>query len=202
MNLTPEKIKKIKELNRVHIDKAYKDLGKVLSILGKDSWNGKVSSYRNASDVVWHQKAVIHSVILSDYLEMNSKFDTLILNYFFNHCQNSYEDTIKKTGAEEFKIFQVEILESMPFLRKFTIIKRFVEVPSDMKKNVEKLNDLRNAIAHHMLPEKLKDNRVIYKKKLIYNLDGLKCYHEDIIKTFDFFQNLFYEAFENNKKED
>jgi hypothetical protein len=52
---------------------------------------------------------------------------------------------------------------------------------------VEKMNALRNGLAHSFFPEDLRKSKPEYKGKSIFTLDGLKTFMADMSEVTDFF---------------
>ncbi len=146
------------------------------------------------------KRQLITVLILGAYLQIDAKMSILVANFFFHHCSKEWEVVQKVTNSKEFLVFSKKLLNEMPFLRKISIIKEFVSIPKEMLTTINKLNDLRNAIAHSAIPEQLGEDRVKYKGKLIFSLLGAKLIKQDVKKVMSFLQKNFVRAFEDNSK--
>jgi hypothetical protein len=82
-------------------------------------------------------------------------------------------------------------LESLYLLEKVRLVRSFYEIPKNIFEDIEKLNALRNAVAHAFFPEALrmykKWQKVVYKGKDIFTLEGIKLFTEDMERVDDFF---------------
>ena len=101
-------------------------------------------------------------------------------------------------NLREYSLFTKEILLEMPFMRKVSITKQIIEIPKNILSNINKINDIRNAITHTLTPEQLKNKRVLYNKKNIYEINTIVEFNKDYKKTSDFLQKLFEDGFEKD----
>lgn len=53
--------------------------------------------------------------------------------------------------------------------------------------DINRLNTLRNAIAHAFFPENLRSSKPTWKGKDIFSIEGLRQFSEDIAKIDDYF---------------
>lgn len=151
-------------------------------------------------DIEKQKRRIITMMVLGEYLQIDSKMSVLVTNFFFKHCQGTWEATQSIVETTEFEVFQKKIVNEMPFLRKLSILKEIYEIPKDIVSKVNKVNDLRNAIAHSLVPENLEHNRTLYNEQSIFTNAGIKAFLTDVQSVMDFLQNHFLEAFEINAK--
>jgi len=183
------------------INKRIKEVEWFFELSGLGSLKEKSEGIMIFPNLDSQQRQLVNNIILNTYLQINSKFDILVSNFFFNHCQNNYEPVVEITTSDRFKVFQSYILDEMPFLRKLSILKTFITIPKEVIKNIEKINDLRNAIAHSLIPEKLRNDRTLYSGKSIYTKDGIKVFDKESRKTLNFLQKEFVKCFKRNPPE-
>lgn len=174
-----------------------KELREVYKMSGLDFWEG--DNCKNCCDLDGRQKEITRNMVINYYLQIDLKFNILIANYFFGHCVDDYDEVVKITKSKKFILFDSCVLEEMPFLKKFRLLKEIIEIPKEIKGDIEKINDLRNAVSHAFIPEKLKNNRTLYKTKSIFTLEGLKKFNDDMGVVFEFLQKHFCEAIEGNR---
>lgn len=152
-------------------------------------------------DINNQKKKIITMMVLGEYLQIDSKMSVLVTNFFFRHCQGTTWEAVQAiVTTHEFEVFQAKIVNEMPFLRKLSILKEIYDIPKDIVSKVNKLNDLRNAIAHSLVPENLEHNRTLYNEQSIFTNDGIKVFLTDVQSVMDFLQNHFIEAFEINAR--
>jgi hypothetical protein len=63
-------------------------------------------------------------------------------------------------------------------------------IPKSIVSDIERLNALRNGIAHAFFPENLKKSKPIYKGKDIFSVDGIKQLQHDMEQMWAFFVGL------------
>lgn len=170
----------------------------VLAGLGKIKSKSKLDKLYFNANLEAQKRQLIRMMILESYLQIDAKIGILITNFFFSHCNNNYEIMQKITSSEQFKAFQDKILYEMPFLRKVSILKSFTTVPKVISSDIYKINDLRNAIAHALIPELLGQERITYKGESIFSVRGAKTFDGDVAKVMEFLQAHFEEAFAKN----
>ncbi len=183
------------------INKRIKEVEWFIELSGLGSLKNKTKDIMIFSNLDGQQKQLVNNIILNTYLQINLKLDILVSNFFFNHCQNNYEPVVEITTSNRFKVFQSYILDEMPFLRKLSILKTFTVIPKEVIKNIEKINDLRNAVAHSLIPEKLKNDRTLYSGKSIYTKEGINLFNKEVRITLNFLQKEFVECFKKNPAE-
>ncbi|HRY62236.1 MAG TPA: hypothetical protein P5056_00460 [Candidatus Paceibacterota bacterium] len=183
------------------IKKEQKDIQELLKIasLNELTDTGSDNIYTFAHLGGQRQK-LIRMMVLETYLQIDTKMNILIANFFFHHCQDDCEEVQKITTSKEFIVFSEKILNEMPFLRKVSSIKSFIFVPKKIVTDLNKLNDLRNAMAHALIPENLGTERVTYKGKSIFTLEGVRSFNKDMKSILSFLQRYFIQAFKDNKK--
>ncbi len=152
-------------------------------------------------DIEKQKRTIITMMVLGEYLQIDSKMSVLVTNFFFKHCQGTTWEAVQAiVETQEFIVFQSKIVNEMPFLRKLSILKEIYEVPKDIVSKINKCNDLRNAIAHSLVPENLEHNRTLYNEQSIFTNAGIKAFVTDVQLVMDFLQHHFIEAFEINAK--
>jgi len=183
------------------INKRIKEVEWFFKLSGLSSLRDKTEDIMIFPNLESQQKQLVNNIILNTYLQINSKLDILISNFFFNHCQNNYEPVVEITTSDRFRVFQSHILDEMPFLRKLSILKTYTIIPKEIIKNIEKINDLRNAVAHSLIPEKLRNDRTLYLGKSIYTKEGIKLFYKEAGRTLGFLQKEFVKCFKRNPPE-
>ena len=82
------------------------------------------------------------------------------------------------------------MLEELPLMAKLRFVKSTSKVPKAVAADIERLNALRNGLAHAFLPENLKKSKPEWKGKKIFALDGLRAFLEDMAKLNGYFLHL------------
>jgi len=72
-------------------------------------------------------------------------------------------------------------------LPKLRYVKALRKIPRSIAANIEKLNALRNGVAHAFFPENLKKSRAVWDGKSIFSMEGLKGFSADMHEVTEFF---------------
>ncbi len=183
------KIKKLKE--------ELKEVFKIANLKKIDAKNINEDD-RIFQKIQTQKRALINKIILDDYLWIDSRLNILIKNFFFKSLTEDHEFLMNVVDSREYKIFDSEILMEMPFMRKVSILKQIINIPKNITSNINKINNLRNAITHTLVPQRLSGGRTLYDKRDIYEVDTIIKFEKDFVKTSDFLQKLFMEGFKND----
>jgi len=94
-------------------------------------------------------------------------------------CSN-FEKAWKR---EKFKIFVHHILDEMFLLKKLGLVQAIRPVPSGVSRIINRINAVRNGLAHSFFPENRKENRATGKGprcgRDIRSLEGLRQFKDD-----------------------
>jgi hypothetical protein len=72
-------------------------------------------------------------------------------------------------------------------MQKLRFVKAIKHIPKAIVSDIERLNALRNGLAHALFPENLKKSKPVYKGKNIFSLEGIKQLQEDMDHLRDYF---------------
>lgn len=89
--------------------------------------------------------------------------------------------------TKKFQCFNYHVIEGLSLLQKLRYVKSFVNIPKGIVANIERLNSLRNGLAHSLFPENLKSSKPQWKGVKIFTLDGIKAFSVDMQHIKDFF---------------
>jgi len=92
--------------------------------------------------------------------------------------------------TKKFQLFNYNFLEEMSRMPKFRYVKAIRNIPKAIASDIERLNALRNGIAHAFFPENLKRSRAVWRDKSIFSLEGLKAFHADMLTVKRFFERI------------
>jgi len=82
----------------------------------------------------------------------------------------------------------------MPKLR---FVKAISGIPKGIAADIERLNALRNAVAHSFFPENLKRQKPMWKGKAVFTREGFASFEDDIAEIHYHFRDVFQEARKN-----
>ncbi len=89
--------------------------------------------------------------------------------------------------TQKFRTFNYHVLEELSLLKKLTFVKSILKTPKSVVNNIQRINALRNGLAHAFFPENLKALKPVYKGKSIFTLEGIKLFKDDMSEINDFF---------------
>ena len=167
-----------------------KELDNIFSLIGMDYWEiGKYSKESRTGHLEFQRCQVITGQIISDYTFINEMVNLAVCIYFFRVGKRSIG-----WKSEKLQNFNYYILESRSLLEKFRIVKSVYGIPKNIVRDVERLNALRNVVAHKLFPENIEDfgkkRKAVYKGKDIFTLEGIKMFREDMVRVVDFLASM------------
>jgi hypothetical protein len=128
-------------------------------------------------------KMVVAEVV-TQYTLLDDILATLICNYFLGGHSRWHRQ-------KKFTTFVHYILDEMYLLKKLEVVHAVKPVTSDVRKTVQKVNAIRNALAHSFFPENRKEFRstrkVVYADKDLFTSDGLEAFQQDSNRAFGYF---------------
>jgi hypothetical protein len=171
------------------------ELNIISSRLSLDYWNIKAQE-RDARTPILEslRRELIRGQVVSQYTLLDEHLGTKICHYLFPG--KKFQRLWKTRRFERFNYF---VLERMPLIQKFALVKDVYKVPKSIAETVQSVNSLRNALAHAFFPENLKDYRskahrsarkpvqATYKGVDIFTAAGLDRFLDDTFVLFDFF---------------
>ena len=84
-------------------------------------------------------------------------------------------------------MFNYHILEEFSLLQKLRFVKAIKPLPKGVVADIERLNALRNGLAHAFFPENLKKVKPEWKGRSILTVDALRQFADDMQEVFDQF---------------
>ena len=75
-------------------------------------------------------------------------------------------------------------------MAKLRFVKSISRMPKPVTVDIERLNALRNGLAHAFFPENLKKSKPEWKGRKIFTLEGLQVFLEDMSKIDAYFLKL------------
>ena len=137
-----------------------------------------VDEIKDKSDV----RLVLAAEVASQYALIDEILAEIIVRYFFD-IEPDLLHFEKAWKTEKFKIFVHHILDEMVLLKKLSIVRAIGPVPNEVSKIIDRINTVRNGIAHSFFPENGKENRatgkVLDAGADIRSLDELRQFKDD-----------------------
>jgi hypothetical protein len=138
------------------------------------------------------RRRLILSEVISSYTLTDEYLNIRLCHYFFGRKKSF----IKLWKTKRFTLFNHHVLEELPLIAKLRFVKSISKVPRTVAADIERLNALRNGLAHAFFPENLRRSKPEWKGKKIFTLDGLQTFMEDMMKLGAYFLHLSPEELE------
>ncbi len=112
------------------------------------------------------------------------EFLNVVLARFFFGTKRVFP---KLWQAKRFANFNYYVLEPLTLMEKLRFAKAIHDVPKAIAADIDRLNHLRNPLAHAFFPENLRALKPEWKGKDIFSFDGLDAFVEDMGKVAHYF---------------
>ena len=142
-----------------------------------DSWTSRL---RVAKDQLVRSQVIMSYTLVDEFLNMQ------LAHYFFGR-ENGF---IKLWRTKRFRLFNYHVLEELSLLQKLRFAKAIKPIPKDIVADIERLNALRNGLAHAFFPENLKKVKPEWKGRSILTIEALQQFSDDMQDIFNHFLRL------------
>jgi hypothetical protein len=126
---------------------------------------------------------IVRGQVITWYTLMDEFLNMELCHYYFG--RNSSFIGLWKT--KRFQLFNHHILEELHLMQKLRHVKSIRKIPKGILETIERLNALRNGLAHAFFPENLRKTQPKWKGKDIFSLSGLEALQSDFDAVFKFF---------------
>ena len=125
---------------------------------------------------------IIRSQIVAWYTVTDYLLGSELSHHFFN-----LRKPLKYfRNSKRYRTFQREVLEDLGLRQKLRLVRTiWKRMPRRVFQTIEKLNTIRNSIAHSFFPEDRLGSKPLYKGKSVMAAEGLFLLSEDIRHVFD-----------------
>jgi hypothetical protein len=106
------------------------------------------------------KRRLIAADIVQKYTFIDELLGTIIARYFFNFGETNFR---RLWRTKRFRRFNYFILKRMSTIQKMDLVKDIRPLPSSTVDYIQRVNRLRNAVAHAFFPENLQGSRTKYK---------------------------------------
>jgi hypothetical protein len=103
--------------------------------------------------------------------------------YFFG-TNRSFPQLWRTT---KFRVFNHFIVETLTLLEKLRLARKIAPIPKAICQDIERLNALRNGMAHAFFPENLRTLKPLWRGKDVFSLEGLRTLKEDMDHVIGYF---------------
>lgn len=138
---------------------------------------GRTHYLKAARDKMIRGQVIIWYTLVDEFLNME------LCHYYFGRKRAF----IQLWGTKRFQVFNYHILEELHLMQKLRHVKSIKKIPKSILATIERLNALRNGLAHAFFPENLHRTKPTWKGKDIFSLEGVEELQEDFNAVFKFF---------------
>ena len=163
------------------------ELKEIASLLKVDYQD--IKSYeRNARTPLLEmmRRKLIISEVITGYTLTDEHLNVRIAQFFFGRKKGF----IRLWKTKKFRLFNYHVLEELSLMGKLRFVKSISKMPKPVTADIERLNALRNGLAHAFFPENLKKSKPEWKGRKIFTLEGLQVFLEDMSKIDAYFLKL------------
>ena len=155
-----------------------------------DHWN--IADYDEEQRTIRLQmmkEQLVRSVIVMKYTFIDELLSNIICHKYFAKPHNGFSYK-KLWRTKKFKAFAYHMLDGIYLVGKLRIVDNLRFVPADVRGTIERLNALRNAVAHSFFPENRyqyrRHKKVIYQGLDIFSVPGFTQFDEDCQVAIDY----------------
>jgi hypothetical protein len=163
------------------LDRIFKLLYLDYHNIGDYEADGRTSQLELARDHIIRGDIILFYTLIDEYLNNE------IARYYFG--KNRFFQQLWKT--KRFQLFNYHILEELHLMQKLRHVKAITKVPKHVSATIEKMNALRNGLAHSFFPENLSRSSPTWKGKNIFSYDGIESFRQDVQEVINFFMDRY-----------
>lgn len=150
---------------------------------------------RTARLGVMRHKLVRGEVIMK-YTLIDEFLTSIICDFYFRRRPARNVNYRSLWRTKKFRIFNHYLMDEIHLLSKLRIVRAIQEVPKPIREIVERINALRNAIAHSFFPENRRQymtrKKVMYQGFDIFSLAGVEKFEEDCQTAEEYLMHRAY----------
>ena len=165
----------------------YKDAEEIAGMVGVDFWNaGRVEDTENRTVSL---RVTIARLVIAEVVTQYTLFDEMLMDYLCRYYFQKLDPF--RVGIywkqKKFRVFVHFMLDEMYLLKKMQTVNAIKPLPKAVRETIQKVNAIRNAMAHSFFPENRKEymkeagraGKVTYSGKDIRTPDGLRQFQND-----------------------
>ncbi|HZQ12701.1 MAG TPA: hypothetical protein VFB31_07825 [Pseudolabrys sp.] len=166
--------------------KLHSEVEEIAAAVRMDVWNIERYSEppfsRTALLKIMKDKLVRSHVIIK-YALIDEYLTDVICNYYFYRQARKNTTYRELWRTKRFEIFVHHLMDEMFLLKKLSVVDAIKGVPSEVSSAIQRINDIRNALAHSLFPENRRRymayKKVIYSGKDLFTVEGVNKFNED-----------------------
>lgn len=160
------------------------ELDQLTDLFDLDYWN--IQSYPAGSWTTYLElikNKIVRSQVIIWYTLID-EFLNLRLSRFFYGAKRT---TMQLWRTKRYKLFNYHVLEELSLLQKLRFARAIKPIPRKLAARIERLNSLRNGLAHAFFPENLRKSPPLWNGLSVFTLPGAKALAQDIQDVIDYF---------------
>jgi len=122
------------------------------------------------------KRQLVRGEVVERYTLVDEEMTVVLAHYFFG----TNADFIRLWKTKKFKYVNNYVLEVLSLMEKLRFVREIFPLHKSVIADIERLNNLRNGIAHSYFPENLRSAKPTWKGKDIFSVGGLKAFQEDM----------------------
>ena len=146
----------------------------------------QVRSWERESRTTRPRLALDHAIrgaVIRQYTLIDEHLSNVLCDYFFGRKKSH----IQLWRTKKFRNFNYYVLQELSLLKKLSFVRAIRKLPKAVRATVERVNDLRNGLAHAFFPENLRKSKPVYRGESIFTLKGITLFLEDMSEAHNFF---------------
>jgi hypothetical protein len=162
------------------------ELHQISGLLGLDFWNAESYEAEGRTTILeLAKRQIVLSEVVRAYTLVDEYLNTSMCHHFFGK-QRSFGKLWK---TKRFQVFNYHVIEELSLLQKLRLVHGVGKIPKKTSQTIQRMNALRNGLAHAFFPENLRKSQPRYRGKDIFSLEGIHLFHEDMGEVYEYFMN-------------
>jgi hypothetical protein len=137
----------------------------------------------------------ISRLVIAEVITQYTLFDEVLADYL---CRYYFKKPDRPRfiywNQKKFRVFVHFMLDEMYLLKRMQMVHAIKPLPKDIRETMQKVNAIRNAMAHSFFPENRKEymkvGKVLYSGKDIRTPEGLKKFQDDCREAQQYFRGI------------
>jgi hypothetical protein len=160
-----------------------REIEELSELIAMDHWNIAQYPEEARTDRLGVIKMqLVRGEIIQKYTLIDEFLTVIICHFYFKRPKrNETFRALWKT--QKFQVFNHYIMDDTYLLQKMRVVRAIGEIPSEVRNAIERINAVRNGIAHSFFPENRRQympyKKVMYRDEDIFTKAGMKKFHED-----------------------
>jgi hypothetical protein len=160
-----------------------REIEEIAESIGMDHWNiEKYPADARTPKLGVMKMQLIRGEIITKYTLIDEFLTVIICNYYFK--KSSKNTSFRRLWqTDQFQIFNHYIMDDTYLLQKMRVVRAIGEIPAEVRNAIDRINAVRNGIAHSFFPENrrqyMSHKKVVYRGQDIFTKVGIEKFRED-----------------------